>query len=149
MQGQRTFLSEVTSRGADMFRAVSLCFLFIHKQRPTVITPSFKYQRAPLRVRSQSWPPVRPHDFSPEQQLPKDRTFPVSKVRDFLFSRFPPSRQDDKIYPSIFSRVEMSNICNIFTQSHRTVDFSEAGSHKVTAHFPLMPCDIRIGFRSD
>lgn len=63
MTGQHTFLSKVTSRGADMFRAVSLCFLFIHKQRPTVITPSFKYQRPPLKE-SQRWPLVRAHDFS-------------------------------------------------------------------------------------
>lgn len=53
----RTFVSEVTSGGgvSDMFRAVSGYFLFVHKQHPTVITSSFKYQRAPSGVQPEHW----------------------------------------------------------------------------------------------
>lgn len=55
----RTFVSKVTSGGgggvSDMFRAVSGYFLFVHKQHPTVITSSFKYQRAPSGVQPEHW----------------------------------------------------------------------------------------------
>lgn len=40
---------------SDMFRAVSGYFLFVHKQHPTVITSSFKYQRAPSGVQPEHW----------------------------------------------------------------------------------------------
>lgn len=80
---------------ADMFRAVSLWFLFIHKQRPTVITTSFKYQRAPLKSsRSQRWPPVRPHDFSRETHVPEEGTFYWMQAKRFFV-------HNNKLHPNV------------------------------------------------
>lgn len=88
MQSPDSFGSEVTGHGADMFRAVSLCFLFIHKQRPTVITSSFKYQRAPLEhgLGIGLWSGPR---NSTRKHVPKDVTFTQYKPEGCLLSRFP------------------------------------------------------------
>lgn len=89
MPGQNAFLSQVTSRGADIFRAVSLCFRFIHKQRPTVITPSFKYQRPPLKSSGyKCWPLVRPHGFSRKAPPQGGNFYSTLALRFFFFPAF-------------------------------------------------------------
>lgn len=141
MPGQNTFPPKVTSRGADMFRAVSLCFLFIHKQRPTVITPSFKYQWAPLRVRPQRWPPVRPHDFS--WKRPRGRNFHSLEAQRFsLFSRFSVCSLTSGI-----TEIKPNMLCRFSSQCH--IPWQKVPFHwKVPSEGqcrPPQPCLVTLG----
>lgn len=146
MTGQHTFLSKVTSRGADMFRAVSLCFLFIHKQRPTVITPSFKYQRPPLKE-SQRWPLVRAHDFSWKTH-PRGGNFYSMQAQRFsslqVYFRLP-YIQNNRNIPKHALLILLS-----LPHSHTEGCPPLKGAFRGTMlTSPLVSCDISIALHSD
>lgn len=74
--GQNAFLSKVTTRGnLTCPEPFHLCFHFAHRRHPTVITPSFKYQRASLGLRSISASLLPGPTVSPGKRVPEDRAY--------------------------------------------------------------------------
>lgn len=140
-QVKNTFLSEVTTREnltcPDLFY---LCFHFTHRWHPTVITPSFKYQRAPSRVRSISTNLSSGPTVSPGKCVPKERSFPLKWAEIFLLSSF-----------------SLSTLTSWITQHPQTygADFvlspQPHGDWKgaFTRTMPCMFCDIRIALHSN